>query len=224
MILKPDRQEIYRYMGYSQGAEPDEAVKALAEEYVQKLSECSVPRHVERYFDIAVEEKDGKPCAVRLTESGVVFESKALAELLSDCKGCVIMAASLGIEAEKCIRRAQAISAVAALAADACATALIESCCDLIEAETRSQYGGCTWRFSPGYGDLPIELQSTILNLLDAGRAIGLSASATSLLIPRKSVTAIMGIGGSGTRERGCQNKCQTCENRERCTFYRDEK
>ena len=63
-----------------------------------------------------------------------------------------------------------------------------------------------TGRFSPGYGDLPIDLQRDLLALCDAPRRIGLSATPSNLLTPGKSVTALLGISAhpvSG-RARGC--------------------
>ena len=50
------------------------------------------------------------------------------------------------------------------------------------------------FRYSPGYGDLPLTLQSSLLALLDAPRQVGLCASASHILTPRKSVTAILGV------------------------------
>ncbi|MCR5275107.1 MAG: Vitamin B12 dependent methionine synthase activation subunit, partial [Clostridiales bacterium] len=48
--------------------------------------------------------------------------------------------------------------------------------------------------FSPGYGDLPIEVQKEFLPLLDAERRLGITLSDSYLMSPSKSVTAIIGI------------------------------
>ena len=74
--------------------------------------------------------------------------------------------------------------------------AAVEEVCDQIEGELQGQFPGCffPFRFSPGYGDLPLTLQGSLLNLLDAPRRVGLCASSTHILTPRKSVTAILGI------------------------------
>lgn len=50
------------------------------------------------------------------------------------------------------------------------------------------------WRYSPGYGNLDISIQRELLKSLDAERTIGLTASSHNILIPRKSVTAIIGV------------------------------
>ena len=49
-------------------------------------------------------------------------------------------------------------------------------------------------RFSPGYGDFSIQYQKEILAVLEAGKSIGLSMTDGCMLIPTKSITAIIGI------------------------------
>ena len=49
------------------------------------------------------------------------------------------------------------------------------------------------WRFSPGYGDWPLEDQLDMIRLTEAYK-IGLSLSTSLMLIPRKSITAIIGL------------------------------
>ena len=51
-----------------------------------------------------------------------------------------------------------------------------------------------TWRFSPGYGDLPLSLQEELLSAVEAGKRIGLATTAGYMLTPMKSVTAIIGL------------------------------
>ena len=49
------------------------------------------------------------------------------------------------------------------------------------------------WRFSPGYGDWPLEQQPELLRLAHADK-IGVSLSSSLMLMPRKSITAIIGL------------------------------
>ena len=85
---------------------------------------------------------------------------------------------------------------------------------ELIVSENPTHY--TTWRFSPGYGDYPIELQSDFLRLLDAPRKIGLCTNNNSILTPTKSVTAVMGLSENPVdrKRRGCQscNLAKTCK------------
>ena len=49
-------------------------------------------------------------------------------------------------------------------------------------------------RYSPGYGDWPLEAQRRLLELLDTPRAIGVSLTDSLLMVPSKSVSAVIGV------------------------------
>ena len=49
-------------------------------------------------------------------------------------------------------------------------------------------------RYSPGYGDLPLEIQREVFSALDCTKNIGISLSDSLFMTPTKSVTAIIGI------------------------------
>ena len=106
-----------------------------------------------------------------------------------------------------------------ARARDCCASAAVESLCDGAERTLKRQYPDHFFphRYSPGYGDFPLECQNQILTLLDAPRRIGLTASQSHILIPRKSVTAILGI----SRQPAAQTRrsCGDCPARETCAY-----
>lgn len=122
------------------------------------------------------------------------------------------MAATLGPEVEHLLMRAQVLDMAQALLLDSCASTAIENVCDNLEAELRAEAAReglyLTDRFSPGYGDFPITQQRCFCEVLDTQRRIGLSVSVTDILIPRKSVTAIMGISPTPRKRRssGCAN------------------
>ena len=111
-----------------------------------------------------------------------------------------------------------------AVALDACGSAYVEAGCDAAEREIRSRFPGMylTDRFSPGYGDLPLGLQPELLARTDARRRLGVSLTESLLMVPSKSVTAILGISDTpqSARIRGCAycNLNQTCLLRERGT------
>ena len=66
---------------------------------------------------------------------------------------------------------------------------LVENICTYINTE----YGTTTMRFSPGYGDWGIQNQKDFLQWLGAEK-LGIVLSSTFQMIPRKSVSAILGI------------------------------
>lgn len=80
---------------------------------------------------------------------------------------------------------------------DAAATTAIEEVADGMEKNifnvVKRQGLAMTWRFSPGYGDWPIEQQPEVLSLAH-GEEIGVSLTEALMLTPRKSITAIIGL------------------------------
>ena len=205
------REEVLRYLGCP-GTE-DPATLALVEGWSGRLLAAARPKWTYRVFDLAVQ-TDG----VRL-DCGLLLPGRDLAAHLRGCSRAALLAATLSAPVDALLRRAQAEDLAAAVALDCCATAAVEAVCDLAEAEIRVRFPGCSFpfRFSPGYGDLPSELQDPILRLLDAPRRVGLCATDRHILTPRKSVTAVLGIsdGEISPQKRGCAS----CTFRDRCKF-----
>ncbi|NLC44698.1 MAG: Vitamin B12 dependent methionine synthase activation subunit, partial [Clostridiales bacterium] len=71
-------------------------------------------------------------------------------------------------------------------------------------------------RFSPGYGDLPLEIQGPLLESLDAKQLIGVTLTNAYLMLPQKSVSAFVGIGKTGCIHP--EQDCQAC-NKTNCEF-----
>ena len=79
---------------------------------------------------------------------------------------------------------------------DAAATTAVEQVADqvneVIDQKAKKQGYATTWRFSPGYGDWPLEIQPQLGKIIKTEQ-IGLQVTDNFLLFPRKSVTAIIG-------------------------------
>ena len=127
------------------------------------------PRWAARTFELTLEE-----VGVRLS-SGLLLPGEDLKRHLAGCRRAVLFCATLSAQADALIRRAESGDMLRALALDCCATAAVEQLCDQIELELQRQFPGCffPFRYSPGYGDLPLTLQSSLLALLDAPRQVG---------------------------------------------------
>ena len=76
---------------------------------------------------------------------------------------------------------------------DALSSAAVESFCDYA-CDKISEGIHCANRFSPGYGDVSIEVQKPLLARLNAERLLGITLNNAYLMTPVKSITAIMGI------------------------------
>ena len=181
--------EVLRYMG-TPPDKADASLRALVDRCAREVLAAVRPRWAYRTFDLTPEEE-----GVRLS-CGLLLPGQDLKRHLKDCRRAVLFCATLSAQADALIRRAESGDMLRALALDCCATAAVEELCDQIEGDLQSQFPGCffPFRYSPGYGDLPLTLQEPLLNLLDAPRKVGLCASSSHILTPRKSVTAILGI------------------------------
>lgn len=140
-------------------------------------------------------------CAEKLTaDRGVLdlgfcrTESRALAACLAGCGEVLLFAATLGMGVERYLGGRSALSPSKRYFADAVSSAMIEAVCDEVQARLAAEYGALTPRFSPGYGDLPLAVQPLLLARLDAMRRIGVTLNDALLMIPKKSVTAMIGV------------------------------
>ncbi len=121
-------------------------------------------------------------------------DSKSLGKNLSGCDSAVIFGATVGVEIDRLIAKYGRISPAKAVMLQAIGAERIESLCDLFNDEIKRMYKNTRPRFSPGYGDLPVELQKDIFRLLDCPKNIGLSLNDSMMMSPSKSVTAIIGV------------------------------
>ena len=131
----------------------------------------------------------------KLIIGSIVTSSKDLRKNLRQCKKAAVFAATIGHMADAAIKKHTSLSALSGLAVHSAGTDAIEKWCDLLCADIAKAAGGSLCpRFSPGYGDLPLSLQADICNMLNTSRNIGLMLSDSLLMLPTKSVTAIVGI------------------------------
>lgn len=121
-------------------------------------------------------------------------KSRDLAKNLKGCARCLVFCATVGIGIDRLISKYSILSPSKALVFQALGAERIESLCNLFNKETASKYKTVKPRFSPGYGDLSIELQREIISTLACYKNIGVTLNESLLMSPSKSVTAIIGI------------------------------
>ncbi len=200
--------EALRYLGVK-GAPPEDVRRQVEQAFAGLLPLCQ-PRWVWRAVD-----KQALPGL------GLLLPGQDIHTLLRECDRVVLFALTLGPGPEALIRREGLRSPTAALILDACASAACEQACDDLQGQLEGQLCADgifpTDRFSPGYGDLPLEVQKPLLELLDAQRRCGITLSDTCIMTPRKSVTAIFGLADrpQGKRARGCA----FCSMNQNCSF-----
>ena len=191
-----DRREILRYAGV-RGEAPE--LEALLEECVAE-SDGKLSYKV-CWREFPVRRREG------VLDLGFAETSSAdLTRNLAGCGNVVLFAATVGIGMDRWIARYSFLSPAKALLLQALGTERIEALCDMFNEEVtreRTALGrGTRPRFSPGYGDLPLERQKNIFAVLDCPRMIGLSLNENLLMSPSKSVTALIGVTGEGEEKK----------------------
>ena len=200
-----DSAQALRYMGCL--TKPDEATAALLQKAEKALRAAAQPRAA------------WLECA--LTDLPLENAGQDLGRHLRGCEKAVLLAVTLGAGTDRLLQRYSATDMPMAVAADAAASTLIEQVCDEIENELRQEYAEknrfITGRYSPGYGDCPLSLQGVFAAYLDTARKIGLTVGSSGLLLPRKSVTAILGVSQKPVT--GYRAGCAHCVLQKTCQY-----
>ncbi len=189
-----DISEILRYAG-CKAATPE--INNLISECISEVSDRLSYRVCYQEYEIV---RDGD----YLVFGGIRTNSETLKKALKGCERVLIFAATIGVELDRMILKYSRIKPSRALILQALGTERIESLCNLF-------CGGMKLRprVSPGYGDIPLDMQRVIFRLLDCPRKIGLTLNEQCIMSPTKSVTALAGVGKS-VCDTAC--KCKECD------------
>ena len=226
-MQKTDRRgrltrEMFRYMGYG-GNEPDPEVASEAELCLTRLLEETEPKTMWRRYPLELKKGD----FVRI--EGMEIRSSALCRNLAGCREVFLMAATLGLTPDRMTARAQAAGKVSrAVMLQAAAAALIEEVCDELNEQLRLEAAregkSLRPRFSPGYGDFRLEHQTELFRILEVQKRIGVTLTEHLLMMPSKSVTAVIGISDTppdtqcAEQGDGLTSGCGACD-RTDCSF-----
>lgn len=239
-----DREEILRYAGVkmvsSKGKNKEDEIISCVEEGIKAELECSLDKLIES----CIEEVHGKlvykvcfgefsifDCEECLDLGFAKTNSKDLRKNLKNCDSIILFGATIGMDIDRLIARYSKVSPVRALMFQAIGAERIERLCNMFNKEIKEQIeqrGMHTKpRFSPGYGDLPLEMQTEIFQVLDCARKIGLTLNKSLLMSPSKSVTAIIGITSvtnaiSEEMKHHQISNCKICQ-KKNCAYRRNE-
>ena len=210
------REEILRYLSWK-GTPIPPSLENTLERCMKEMMELCHPRYFYRRFPISVKES-----AVEIMGTSFVLPGRDIARHLQHSREVFFLCATLGLSVDQLLRQRMLTAPEEAVILDACATAAIEEVADHAQQEIQElcekEGKGITWRFSPGYGDFPLESQKWILPFLDAPRKIGLTVTDSLLMVPGKSVTAVLGVTEVPAPTE-TKDLCQRCPNRESCAY-----
>lgn len=206
-----NKREIARY---ARADATDTRIAALMDECMQEAEQALDYRVCYTVGDIT---REGKS----LTFCGISTQSATIAKALNGCEKLLLFAATVGAPFDRLIAKYSRLEPSKALVLQAIGAERIESLCDAfcekMNTDLNPQGKSLRTRVSPGYGDIPLAMQTEIFQVLDCERKIGLTLNNSLIMSPSKSVTAIAGIGAY---RKVCNDPCGVCEDKN-CIYRR---
>lgn len=188
-ILKIDAAETRRYAGLKKAANFDE--KNILDACEEALLLLEV-RGIYKIYDY--------DCENHIVKSAPPFEilGNSIIKHLAGCEKVACIAVTVGENIENEVtKKFDAGNYVSSVLLDAAATAAVEQAADELEKAisrvVAKESLKMRWRFSPGYGDWKLDNQKNFFYVTGAPE-IGMSLTESLMLVPRKSVTAIIGL------------------------------
>jgi len=192
-----DRDMLLSYLGYK-----GQSINALLNEKIEKMTELCYK--IVRLKNIYKEFEIGNDYILK--DTLFYLEGNSIKEHLKGCKNVILLAATCGQDLDMEIQKLFITDKTSALILDTCGSVAIESYLDNICKDFKN----ATERFSCGYGDFPLSANKAICQILKADKMIGLNVNSSYLLSPKKSVTALIGLGVV-KKPPLCDHKCQLC-------------
>lgn len=142
-----------------------------------------------------------------LKELGITLKSNDVNKLFYRCDKIAVLATTIGAKIDKTISAYQQTDMLMSTFMDACASVLVEEVSEKLKKDLIKQFPQyhTTMSYSPGYGDLGLEMQGELIEKLQAEKLIGVRTNEQHLMIPLKSITAFVGLSSEP------QVFCDTC-------------
>lgn len=190
--LNPDYQEVYRYMGYMlKDRNPqDDDIKPLVVKVCEEMKLLMQPQCTYACYDLSIKDD-------LLIFGGNQVQSKELSRYMKDCHSIYLFAATLGPKVDREIQKHTKIDPVKAVVMQAAGAMYIEEYCDIfcdeIANEVKKENFAVKHRYSPGFGDVSLEVQKLFFSVLGC-KKIGLTLMDSLIMAPEKSVSAFIGV------------------------------
>ncbi|WP_051537956.1 hypothetical protein [Treponema sp. C6A8] len=189
--IEIDPGEVLRYLGYKKDLVTAEDISQV-EAFIPEARAAIKPAACWGRFAVQLHPKN------KITFPYGEVISKDLSRNLAGCSEIFLFAATIGLEYDRLVQRARISSMAKASFLNAIGAASVENVCDQLNEELRQLAAGegksLRPRYSAGYGDYTLENQRGIFDLLTPSKYIGLALKDNLIMVPEKSVTAVIGI------------------------------
>jgi len=205
-----DKQQVLHSIGYGTDCKLPTRLTSLIDDYVENVHNLIEPSYSCIIRDINLVQ-DSRV----IIEGSIVFESQVIASLLEQCQKAAVFLVTIGERLEEMTYRlAEDGLIVQATVLDAIGSVAAEDVAEFVQGRVREiaddQGLAISQRFSPGYCDWDIGQQGGLFWAV-GGDSMGIRLDDGCLMIPRKSISGVIGIGPrDGSVEN--YNPCKTCD------------
>ncbi len=208
-----DKQEILSNIGYSDEYQPSARIASLVNDYVENYHDLIASSYSYNIRD--VESVTG--ARVNIGDS-ITLESKVIARLLKRCEKVAVFTLTIGNHLEEMVAHlAENGLVLQATVLDAIGSGATEKLADYVDDRIKrmAKIEGLvtSQRFSPGYCDWEVSQQKMVFKALN-GDTAGIRLTESLLMVPRKSVSGIIGIGPAHHNIAN-YNPCHTCNKKD---------
>jgi hypothetical protein len=207
-----DKQQIFSNIGYADEYQPSARITSLVNDYIDNYHDFIASSYSYVIRDIISVEGN-----LTTIEGSITLKSRVIARLLARCEKVAIFALTIGNHLEDMVAYlAENKLVLQATVLDAIGSSAAEKLADYVNDRIRRMANlkglVTSQRFSPGYCDWAVSQQKMVFKAL-RGDTAGIHLTESLLMIPRKSVSGIIGIG---LPDKGIEdyNPCLTCKKR----------
>lgn len=210
--IEPHITEVYRYAGisipnlfsnpteknYNHSSNYLNDMDSMINDAIKEISSKMNCRSAYIRFPLKINLLDSDKQISDICFAGKKIKSHSLYLNLKECHSIYLFAATLGPEVDKIIQRNSKVNPAKAIILQAAAAMFIEEYCDLLQnhllLQEKSENNILNPRFSPGYGDINLNVQKIFFELLQCSKNLALTLNDSLIMSPEKSVTAFIGI------------------------------
>ena len=175
---------------------------------LKEIPEEHISKGIKKSIELAYSLIKGKACyrtfrikgaevdRITISESDRLFCGNNMVRLLKDCDYATLLVCTIGNDMVEKVEELERMSLADAYYLDRVgawmADFMAEQAGRIIETEIVKNGYSPTFRYAAGYGDWDLSVQTEIMRLTEASR-IGVSVTETFIMVPRFSVSAVIG-------------------------------
>ncbi len=195
-----NKEHILHYLNYH--GKVDDKINTLIDECIKEVKEVASFKSLSMKLPVS---------HLPLKINDIEIKSQDLDFYFQHCNECMIVACTLGLEIDRRVKYYEHVDMAKAVVFDAVSNCFLEECEN--EYEKSLNLGLHTFRFAPGYGDIPLTLNGDILKRLQADKRLGITLTSSHLMLPMKSIVGMIGIGDDAHKT------CLSCIRKESCSL-----